>query len=366
MKRLNFNGFRLRCLYAIAAQGPQGDIGPTGPQGLIGETGPTGADSTVPGPTGPTGEAGATGPTGADSTVPGPTGPAGATGPTGTFDTGATLFTVVNQGTGTSGVAVPLLYGDQLIFRTDTPDTQNITVAPGSAVVTINNTATGPTGTMLIANPANANVSGVQTPIDYGQYLSFNTDTPDRIAISVNPDPLMSGRSAMITINATGTGGQSSGATGAPAPITSAQFRLMASSNGSHVDAGNNVPFSEQTQNASDGSIYLAASPPGTITFTKSGNYLVSFTVATNGTGAIPDIATVITDANGTRTSQFLNVMPQGGTSGSILVPVNVSDGGTATFALQVQNAANMPNVQSWISLPGAQPQGELSVVKLS
>jgi hypothetical protein len=43
--------------------------------------------------------------------------------------------------------------GDQLIFRTDTPDRQNISVAPGSAVITIN--ATGPTGANLSVSPGN-------------------------------------------------------------------------------------------------------------------------------------------------------------------------------------------------------------------
>ncbi|WP_127583759.1 hypothetical protein [Paenibacillus koleovorans] len=98
-------------------------VGPTGPPG---PTGPAGGPQGPPGPTGPTGPIG-------------PIGPIGPTGATGAFDTESPLFTVL----GPSGVAT-MGVGDNLIFQSSTLD---ITVAQGSAIITIENpSVTGPTG----------------------------------------------------------------------------------------------------------------------------------------------------------------------------------------------------------------------------
>jgi hypothetical protein len=202
--------------------------------------------------------------------------------------------------------------------------------------------------------------------------LTFTTNTPGAIKLSVATG--VSG--AVINIDSTGagTGGTGvAGATGAPAQLIWAQYQIMANSAGTHVDAPNFINFNSTIADAADGSIVRTNGGSSSqmssknIQITKSGNYLVSFTVATNGTGAIPDIAYEVTDANGTRTIPFLNVMPAGGTSGTVTVPITVNNSSSpATLGLKVVNAANMPPTPSWISLPGAQPQGALSIVKIS
>lgn len=120
-----------RCINrCICAVGPTGATGATGPIGITGNTGATGA----------TGSTGATGPGAGATGATGPTGPTGATGATGQgLEPGTLLFNVI----GTTGSAV-MSYEDNLIFQSNTLD---ITVTPGSAVVTIESDGTvGPTG----------------------------------------------------------------------------------------------------------------------------------------------------------------------------------------------------------------------------
>jgi len=171
---------------ATGLTGATGDTGPTGLTGATGDTGATGltGDTGPTGLTGATGDTGATGATGPEPVVTvdasgdiiidgvtgpnlmGPTGLTGATGltgdtgATGTFDTTTPLFTV----SGPTGVAAPVLVGDQLIFTTNTPGVLDISVATGSAVVNIDNlaSATGPTGlTGLTGDTGATGITGV-------------------------------------------------------------------------------------------------------------------------------------------------------------------------------------------------------------
>jgi hypothetical protein len=122
-------------LYQVKNSPPQGapgsspdyqDLSGGGTTGATGATGPC-----CPGATGATGADGAKGATGAR-------GAKGATGATGALDPAATMFYVTNQGTGTSGTAIPVKLNDNVVFKTDTPDRINISVTQGSAVVSIN------------------------------------------------------------------------------------------------------------------------------------------------------------------------------------------------------------------------------------
>ncbi len=92
-----------------------------------------------------------------------------------------------------------------MIFRTDTPDKQNIVVSPGSVIVTINSpTGAGggvPSGPVIGVNPADTNTTGSRQDVDYKQTISFKTETPKIIKLSVTKDTLASGNAAMVTIN---------------------------------------------------------------------------------------------------------------------------------------------------------------------
>ena len=112
----------------LVAEGATGATGATGVDGATGATGATGVDGATgaTGATGVDGATGATGPTGADGVT-------GATGPTGAFDTGVALFSV----SGPTGAAIPVMLGDNVIFSTSVPDSLNIGVTTGSAVVTL-------------------------------------------------------------------------------------------------------------------------------------------------------------------------------------------------------------------------------------
>ncbi len=105
-----------------------------------------------------TGAAGATGEAGAKGDI-GPTGPAGATGAKG--DIGPT--------------------------------------GPASSSEPVN--ASNITGTILIANPADANTTGQPTPIISTSSISFKTTTPNWIKMDVSTDTLASKPAAMVTIN---------------------------------------------------------------------------------------------------------------------------------------------------------------------
>jgi hypothetical protein len=202
----------------------------------------------------------------------------------------------------------------------------------------------------------------------------FATDTPKNVKLSV----ATGATGTVVTIGVTGAGvgtTGSAGVTGPPAALTWAQYRVMANGAGSHVDENQYINFNNTLANAADGSITRleAGTSSGVanpnIQISKSGNYLISFAIATNGVGpnTVPDIEYVVNDATGQRITQFLNIMPQGGTSGTVTVPITVNDPNSpATFGLRVKTANNISAPAAWISLPGAQPQGELSIVKIS
>ena len=101
----------------------------------------------IPGPrgaTGPAGPRGATGPAG----VPGAQGATGPTGATGSIDTTDILNVVGPTG------AVALGLGDDLVFRTNTPEVIGISVSEGSAIVTIDGPSiTGTTGIIGVTGP---------------------------------------------------------------------------------------------------------------------------------------------------------------------------------------------------------------------
>ncbi len=88
----------------------------------------------------------------------------------------------------------------------------------------------------------------------------------------------------------------------------------------------------------------------------KKGTYLFNFTLSNNGTTKVPNIHVIVTDANGTREYDYVNVMNNSTTSGSIFL--NTTANANVKFQVQGQDAK--------ISLPGMSPQGELSVVRLS
>jgi hypothetical protein len=92
---------------------------------------------------------------------------------------------------------------------------------------------------------------------------------------------------------------------------------------------------------------------------TQTGNYLFNMSVATNGTSAIPNIHMIIEDANGKRDIDLVNVMPTGMKSASMVVPLTTTNTTPARVAFQIQGYG------AEIKIPGNQPQGQLSVVKV-
>jgi hypothetical protein len=93
-----------------------------------------------------------------------------------------------------------------------------------------------------------------------------------------------------------------------------------------------------------------------TLVVRDSGNYLYSFSLDSNGTTNIPNLHILVDDATGSRDYNFINVMPNGMTSGSMLIPIT----GPGRIRLQVQGAGAV------IKVPSNQPMGELSVIRIS
>jgi hypothetical protein len=165
---------------------------------------------------------------------------------------------------------------------------------------------------------------------------------------------------AVITIDTTGGGigsAGTTGATGAPAKLISAQYFIRAGNGGDYGD-GTLLPYFGVHQEP-------PPDPNGTkpiwmddrtMVLRDSGNYLVNFSVASNGTKGIPNIHMIVTDANGRKDYDFMNVMPQGMTSGAMLLPI--SGPGRVQFQIQGSGAS--------VTIPPNPPMGELSIVKIS
>jgi len=136
---------------------------------------------------------------------PGPIGPTGATG-AGPLEPGAALFSVE----GPDNQAIPLNYGDSLVFTTGTPELLDISVTEGSAVVALNvvdgigatgatgNTgadgiqgATGPAPIITFGEPGNIIIDGVTGPNLMGP--TGNTGSEPVVTVDVMGDIIING-----------------------------------------------------------------------------------------------------------------------------------------------------------------------------
>jgi hypothetical protein len=133
--------------------------------------------------------------------------------------------------------------------------------------------------------------------------------------------------------------------------IPAAQYSMRTSS--ATYGDGNLLPYQNLIYQPPDGSIQMM---DRTLKIDKDGNYLFNMTLATNGTSNIPNIHLIVNDANGRRDIDLVNVMPQGMTSGSVVIPIK----GPATAFYQVQGA------NASVTVPGNQPQGQLTIVKIA
>ncbi len=208
---------------------------------------------------------------------------------------------------------------------------------------------TGASGLYFNVNPG-FNASGNGNVVNNAQSLFFATRTPNQIKVEVGQ---VSPGNMVVYIDSLGSGSGATGATGAPAPLTAAQFNMKSSGQGSTINDKQNIPYTNAVYQPDQ---KITVSSDGTVNLKESGNYMFNFSVATNGTSAVPNIHVIVNDANGTRDIDFINVMPNGQTNGSLILPI--SGPGKVAFQVQGQGAQ--------IKIPGAQPQGELSVVKIS
>jgi hypothetical protein len=164
---------------------------------------------------------------------------------------------------------------------------------------------------------------------------------------------------AVINIDASGVTG--SGITGPPAKLLSAQYFIRAGNGGDYGDRSV-LPYFGVHQEPPDDPVPTSTNPKPikmddrVLVLRDSGNYLVNFSVASNGTKGVPNIHILVDDASGSKDYDFLNVMPQGMTSGAMLLPINGP--GRVRFMVQGSGAS--------VTIPPNAPMGELSVVKIS
>jgi hypothetical protein len=158
---------------------------------------------------------------------------------------------------------------------------------------------------------------------------------------------------AFVTVDATqGV----KGATGAPAQLVSAQYYMTAGSGGDYGDKSY-IPYfgvHQEPPNDSTGTKSIRMDDR-TLVLRDSGNYLINFSLASNGTNGIPNIHILVDDATGSKDYNFINVMPQGMTSGAMVVPIS----GPGRIRFQVQGSG------ATVKVPSNAPMGELSVVKI-
>lgn len=343
--------------------GPPGPSGPTGSTGVTGTTGATGVTGVtgagVTGATGPAGVTGASGVTGATGSagaigatgVTGPTGPCcpGPTGATGTFIASGPLFYITGQGAGTSGVRVPVRLNDDVVFQTGTPDKVNISTKPGTgAIITINNTGSaGATGMKFDVNPG-FNAVGNGGSVYNDKSLYFATRTPKQIKVEVAK---ASPTDMVVYIDAAPP------ATGEPVALSAAQY-AMNNKDTSPYEKGAALPYFTMISQPADGSIQMM---DRSLSIKNSGNYLINYSVTTNGTKGVPNLQAVIEDSKGTRTIELINVMPQGMTSGSLIVPITTDGTTNAKVTIKVSGQDG-----SAISIPTNPPNGQLSITKIA
>jgi hypothetical protein len=259
-------------------------------------------------------------------------------------------------GHATTGSQIPVRLNDNVVFKTDTPDRINIGVTPGSAVVTINATGAGMGGTgagttgsgpmsMFRANPG-YNAGGTGAVVRNLESIFFATRTPEKIKIQL--DQVSSPTGAAVWID--------DAASVAEKPFTLAAAQYAIRMNADTYKDTSYLPYNSLIQQPADGSIQVS---DRTLVLTKTGNYLFNMSLATNGTSAIPNIHLIINDANGKRDIDLVNVMPTGMTAASIVVPITTNSTTPAKVNFQVQGFG------AEIKIPGNQPQGQLSIVKV-
>ncbi len=207
---------------------------------------------------------------------------------------------------------------------------------------------TGATGTgadyKFSVNPGYNAVGAAQT-INDKEAVYLATRTPDRLKISI-------GSQAADPKNNAPTGAAIY--LDVP-PLISAQYYIPAGNGGEYKDK-TNLPYFGVHQEPTGDSKGAISMDDRTLVLRDSGNYLVNFSVATNGTTGVPNLHVIVTDDTGTKDYNYMNFMPQGMTSGSMLLPIKGT--GRVQFQIQGDNAS--------IKVPTNPPMGELSVVKIA
>jgi hypothetical protein len=229
--------------------------------------------------------------------------------------------------------------------------------APGAPGATGATGTFSATGTLFYASNGTG-TSGASIPIHLNDKVAFATDTPSTVKMSVATGVA----GAVITINSTAAGGGAPAPTGvtgaAPASLSAAQYAMRAIGEQTYADT-NLLPYQTLIYQPTDGSIQM---DDRTVTIRDSGNYLINLSVTSIATSNIPNIHALIDDfgnAGGTarhRDIDVINVLASGMTSTSIILPI----AGPGRVSFQVQGAS--ANFKS----PTAQPQGQLSIVKIS
>jgi hypothetical protein len=148
------------------------------------------------------------------------------------------------------------------------------------------------------------------------------------------------------------------GVTGAAPPALSAAQYAMRTGADTYND-GNYLPYQTLITQPGDGSIQMM---DRTLAIRDSGNYQINISLTSNGTTNIPNIHAIIDDYSGknkaalTRDIDIINVLNNGMTSTSLIIPIS----GPGNVRFQVQGA----NAQ--VKVPANQPQGQLSIIKIS
>jgi hypothetical protein len=148
------------------------------------------------------------------------------------------------------------------------------------------------------------------------------------------------------------------GTTGAAPPKLSAAQYAMRMGADTYNDGGI-LPYQTLITQPDDGSIQML---DRTLAIRDSGNYQINISLTSNGTTNIPNIHALIDDYSGPNTTlkrrdiDIINVLDKGMTSTALIIAI----AGPGRVQFQVQGSG------AQIKFPGNQPQGQLSIIKIS
>ncbi len=192
------------------------------------------------------------------------------------------------------------------------------------------------------------NGSGNGASVFNGKSLYFATRTPKQIKVEVGQ--AATGSMVVYIDAAPPTAGE-------PVALSAAQYGMNNKDTAPYAK-GAALPYFTMINQPADGSIQMA---DRSLSIKNSGNYLINYSVTTNGTKGVPNLQAVVEDANGTRTIELINVMPQGMTSGSLVLPITTDGKTNAKVTIKVSGQDG-----SSITIPTNPPNGQLSITKIA